>query len=52
MNKDTKKEMALEARIQLQISDSQTNKEMSKFQPQYFFPEEFKSMDPALTVML
>lgn len=31
MNKDTKKEMAIEARIQLHISARQTEKEMSKF---------------------
>ena len=36
MNKDTKKEMALEARIQLNISDTQADKEMAKFKHQYF----------------
>lgn len=52
MNKDAMREMPLEARIQLHISDRQIKMEMQKCKQHYFNPNEFHSIDPALKVML
>ena len=46
------REIPLEARIQLQISDRQVKIEMQKCKQLYFHPSEFEKMDSALGVML
>ena len=52
MNKDAMREIPLEARIQLQVSDRQVKIEMQKCKQLYFHPSEFEKMDSALGVML
>ena len=52
MNKDTLRELAVEARIELHISDRQIGRDLERCKQEYFHPNEFKGMDQALCVML
>ena len=51
MNKDTDKELSLEARILLHVSDKQVHKEVAYSRQYYFNPHEY-DMDPSLVVMV
>ena len=52
MNKDAMREMPLEARIRLEISDRQIKMEMQKCKQLYFNIDDHPSISPALKVML
>ena len=52
MNKDREQELAVEARIHLQISDNQIKREMLKCQQLYFEETDAEYIEPTLKVMI